>query len=67
MQDGMTPHTAKESIRALRGVFRELNGENTIISRGLWFPRSPDLNPLIFICGESSKVLRLPTILVALK
>jgi hypothetical protein len=42
MEDGATPHTAKETIRALRGVFRELNGED------LWPPRSSDLNPCDF-------------------
>jgi hypothetical protein len=42
MEEGATPHTAKESIRALRGVFRELNGVDRIINKGLWPPRSPD-------------------------
>jgi hypothetical protein len=44
MQDGPTPHTANKTIRALDGVFGELNGEYRIISKGLWPPRSPDLN-----------------------
>jgi hypothetical protein len=44
MQDDATPHTAKETIRALRGVSGELNGANRIISKGLWPPRSLDLN-----------------------
>jgi hypothetical protein len=48
MQDGATPHTAKETIRALSGVFGEINGEDTIISKGLWPPRSPGLNPCEF-------------------
>jgi hypothetical protein len=48
MQDGVTPHTAKEIIQALCGVFGELNGEDRIISKGLWPPRSPDLNPCDF-------------------
>ncbi|PNF15704.1 hypothetical protein B7P43_G12455 [Cryptotermes secundus] len=48
MQDGATPHTAKETIRALRGVFGELNGDDRIVSKGLWPPRSPDLNPCDF-------------------
>jgi hypothetical protein len=48
MQDGATPHTAKETILALRGVFGELNGEDRIITKGLWPPRSPDLNPCDF-------------------
>jgi hypothetical protein len=29
-------------------VFGELNGEDRIISKGLWPPRSPDLNPCNF-------------------
>jgi hypothetical protein len=41
IQDGATPHTAKESIRALRGAFGEINGEDRISSKGLWPPRSP--------------------------
>jgi hypothetical protein len=45
MQDGMTPHTAKETIWVLCGIFGEINGENRIISKGLWLPRSSDLNP----------------------
>jgi hypothetical protein len=38
MQDGATQHTARETIRALRGVFGEINGEDRItrISKGLW-------------------------------
>jgi hypothetical protein len=37
-----TPHTAKETFRALRRVFGEVNGEDRIISKGLWPPGSPD-------------------------
>jgi hypothetical protein len=48
MQGGVTPHTAKETISALRGVFGEINEEDRIISKGLWAPRSPDLNPCDF-------------------
>jgi hypothetical protein len=48
MQDGVIPHTANETIQALRGVFGEINGEDKIISKGLWPPRSPDLNPYDF-------------------
>jgi hypothetical protein len=48
MQDGATPHTAKEAIRALRGVFGERNGEDRIINKGLWPPKSPALNPCVF-------------------
>jgi hypothetical protein len=57
MQDGATQHITKETIRALHGVFGEINGEDRINSKGLWPPRSPDLNPCHFICGENSKVL----------
>jgi hypothetical protein len=35
MQDGTTPHTAKETIRVLRGVFGKINGEDRIISKGM--------------------------------
>jgi hypothetical protein len=45
MQDGVTPQAAKETIQALRGMFGEFNGEDRIISRGLWPPRSPNVNP----------------------
>jgi hypothetical protein len=41
MQDGATPHTAKETIPALRGVFGEINREDRIISKGLWPTGSP--------------------------
>jgi hypothetical protein len=55
MQDGATPHTAKETIRALRGGFGEFNGEERIIIKGLWPPRSPDLNPCQFHLLEKLK------------
>jgi hypothetical protein len=48
IQDGATPHTAKESLQALRGMYVEINGEDRIISKGLWLLRSPDLNPCNF-------------------
>jgi hypothetical protein len=58
MQDGGTPHTAKETIWALRGVFREVNGEERIISKGLWPPRSPDLNTCdIILWGKLESVV----------
>jgi hypothetical protein len=44
MQDGATPRTAKETIRALRGVLGEINWEDRIIIKGLWPHRSPDLD-----------------------
>jgi hypothetical protein len=47
MYDGATAHTATYSINVLNKVF-----ENSLISRGLWPARSPDLNPCDFICGE---------------
>jgi hypothetical protein len=49
MQEGM----AKENIRALRGGFGQFNGEDVIVRKILWPPRSP----VIFICGENSEVL----------
>jgi hypothetical protein len=44
IQHGATPHTAKETSRALRGMFGEFNGEDNIVSKELWSPRRPDLN-----------------------
>jgi hypothetical protein len=35
-------------MQALHGVYGEINGENRIISKGLWPPRSPDINPCDF-------------------
>jgi hypothetical protein len=35
MQAVMTQNTATETIRALRGVFGEINGQDRIISKGL--------------------------------
>jgi hypothetical protein len=53
-----TPHTAKETIQALRGVLGEFNGEERIISKGLWPPRSPDLNPCdIYLWGKLKSVV----------
>jgi hypothetical protein len=37
MQDYTSPRTAKETIRALRDMFGELNEDEGIISKGLWF------------------------------
>jgi hypothetical protein len=37
-QDNATAHTSQHSKEALRKIFGE-----RIISRGIWFPRSPDL------------------------
>jgi hypothetical protein len=42
MQDGAIPHTAKETIQALHGVFAKLNVHDKIISKGLWPPSSCD-------------------------
>jgi hypothetical protein len=50
-----TPQTGKEIIRALHSVLEEFNEEDRIIRKGVWPPRYPDLNPLLF-------VLRMPTI-----
>jgi hypothetical protein len=55
MQEGATPHTAKETIRELRGAFGEINGEDMIIRKGLWPPRSPDLNPCDFYLWRKLK------------
>jgi hypothetical protein len=41
MQDGMTPHTAKETIQALCGVFGEFNREDISISKDLRPPLDP--------------------------
>jgi hypothetical protein len=48
-----TPQTAKEAIRALYDVFRELNGEDRNISKGLWPSTSPALNPCDFYLCEN--------------
>jgi hypothetical protein len=53
MQDGAIPHTTKETIWTLCSVFGELNGDDRIISKGLWSYRSPDLNPLFLFVGKS--------------
>jgi hypothetical protein len=45
MQDGATPHTAKETIQAVRGV---LMGRVELLARVCWPPISPDLNPCDF-------------------
>jgi hypothetical protein len=36
MPDSATSHTAEETIQALSGAFGEINGEDRIISKGLW-------------------------------
>jgi hypothetical protein len=67
-QDGATPLTAKETIRALRGMFGEFNGDHRILSEGLWLPLCPDLNPCdfclwgklkSFVYANNSQTLRL--------
>jgi hypothetical protein len=45
MQDGTSPHTAKETIRALCDVLGELNADDRIISKSLWPLRSTHLKP----------------------
>jgi hypothetical protein len=35
MQDGATPHTAKETVRGLGHVFGKLDADDTIIINGL--------------------------------
>jgi hypothetical protein len=49
-QDSATAHMAKINFEALREVFTD-----SIISRGLWPPRSPDLTPCDFYLWESLK------------
>ncbi len=46
-QDGATPHTARESVQLLRTHF-----DNQLITNPHWPPRSPDLTPPDFFCGE---------------
>jgi hypothetical protein len=62
MQDDVTPHTAKETIRAFYCVFGEFNRENRIISKGMWPPRSPDINPCYSYLWGKLKMLCMPTI-----
>jgi hypothetical protein len=62
MQDGTTPHRANETIRALCGVFGELNGEDRIISKGLWLSTPPDLKPYDFYLWGKLKRLCMPTV-----
>jgi hypothetical protein len=50
MQDGATPHTVNKTIRELFGVFGELNGEDRIISKGLW----PPIELLARVCGPQN-------------
>ena len=50
-QDGATPHTSNESLAWLQQHFPD-----RLISRRCdpqWSPYSPDLNPQIFICGDT--------------
>ena len=49
-QDGATAHTAKKTLAFLEEFFAD-----RIISKGLWPPRSPDLNPLDFYLWGSLK------------
>jgi hypothetical protein len=57
MQDGKTPHTAKETIQALHIGFGEFNGGggDRIISKGLWPLRSPDLDLCDFYLSRKLK------------
>jgi hypothetical protein len=58
MQYDATPHTANETIQALRSVLGELNGEHMIISKGSWSLRSIHLNPCDFyLWGKLKSVL----------
>jgi hypothetical protein len=44
MQDYASPHTTKETTRALLGVSGELHVDDWLISKGLWPPRSQNVN-----------------------
>jgi hypothetical protein len=43
MQDNATAHTASHSMNGINQVF-----DDRVVSRGLWPPRSPDLNSCYF-------------------
>jgi hypothetical protein len=45
--DGATAHNAKSTVKMLQEFF----GDH-ISSQDMWPPRSPDLFPPIFICGD---------------
>jgi hypothetical protein len=56
MEMGVIPHTTKESIQALCGVFEECNGDDKIISKILLFTRSPDLiSQGFYFVGKTEK------------
>jgi hypothetical protein len=55
MEDGVTPHSAKETIQALRGVFVKLMERIKLLARVCWPPRSPDLNLFDFYLWEKLK------------
>jgi hypothetical protein len=41
-------HTQLRRLSEHYALFGEINGEHVIISKGFWYPRSPDLNPCDF-------------------
>jgi hypothetical protein len=47
-QDSTAAHTAWYSMQTLHEVF-----DDTVIRRGLWPPRSPDMNPCGFFYGDA--------------
>jgi hypothetical protein len=49
-QDGATAHTANNSMKLVNEIFGE-----RVISRNLWPPRSPDLNPPDFYLWGAAK------------
>lgn len=61
MQNSASPHIAKETIQALRGAFGEINADDSIINKGLWPDRFPDLNPCDFYLCITLKMLSVPT------
>ncbi len=50
-RDSARAHTAREAIEFLHEFFGE-----QLVSLPLWAPRSPDLTPLDFFCGVSSRI-----------
>jgi hypothetical protein len=48
-------HTQLRKLSEHYAVFGEFDGKDRIISKGLWPPRSPDLNPCDFYFGGKLK------------
>jgi hypothetical protein len=56
MQDGTTPHSAKETMWALCSVFQELMGRIELLARVCASLYPQIYTPVIFICGKNSVV-----------